>query len=196
MGILWLLAEGLIMVSVRKGVLSLSGRDHRQRPFLVFCAVSFVFLVFLRLAKVLDIDAVLGPGGVIRFPYYNGFVWNLYCTLWVIIEGAIVIYIHRVYRLISAAGSHGNADRQAAARGWGPPALALVALTVFIVYHAFLAHLLGAGALQPPAVYNVLRFYIKVCGAFWILFEWYAAVTGIKVFLLLKRSRKGSVRVD
>jgi len=200
MGILWLLAEGLIMVYVRKGFLFLSGRDDRQRPFLAFCAVFFVLLALLRLGKVLNLDAVLGPGaGVIRFRYYNGYVWNLYCTLWVVIEGVIAVYIFRIYKLLDAAVSGGAADRpdrNDPARGWGPPALTLISLAVFTGYHGYLLHLMGGADLRSSAVYNLLRFYIKLCGVFWILFEWYVAVAGIKMFLLLKRIRRGADPVD
>lgn len=194
MGILWLLAEGLIMVYVRKGFLFLSGRDDRQKPFLVFCAVSFVLLALLRLGKVLNLDGVLGPGaGVIRFRYYNGFVWDLYCTLWVVVEGVIAVYIFRIYKLLDAAVSGGAADRpdrNDPARGWGPPALTMISLAVFTGYHGYLLHLMGGADLRSSAVYNLLRFYIKLCGVFWILFEWYVAVAGIKTFLVLKRLRR------
>ena len=44
--------------------------------------------------------------------------------------------------------------------------------------------------LRSSAVYNLLRFYIKLCGVFWILFEWYVAVAGIKTLLVLKRLRR------
>ncbi len=200
MGILWLLAEGLIMVYVRKGYRVLTDGDARQRGFVVFCLAAFIFLAFLRLAKVLGLDALSSAGGsLFSFRYYNGYVWNLYCTLWVVIEGVIAVYIFRIYKLLDAAVSGGAADRpdrNDPARGWGPPALTLISLAVFTGYHGYLLHLMGGADLRSSAVYNLLRFYIKLCGVFWILFEWYVAVAGIKMFLLLKRIRRGADPVD
>jgi len=189
MGVLWLLAEGLIMIYVRKGYLFLSGRDARQRGFFWGCVLSFVLLAALRIGPSLGMGALFSPGDrLFGFRYYNGYVWNLYCTLWVIIEGAIAIYIFRIYRLIRAAVSEGEGVLKASRSGGGPMVLTLIFLAGFAGYHGYLAHLAAAVGLNPSAVYNILRFYIKICGLLWILFEWYVAVAGIKVFLLMKRA--------
>lgn len=194
MGILWLLAEGLIMVYVRKGYRLLAVGDGRQRRFLSFCIAAFILLVLLRLGRVLGLDGVPGAGGrLLNFRYYNGYVWNLYCTLWVVIEGVIAIYIFRIYRLIRDA-VRGEAVKKEPASGWGPAALTLSSLGVFTLYHGHLARLLSGTDLSSADVYNILRFYIKLCGLFWILFEWYVALAGIRFYRLLKRRRTGEGR--
>ncbi len=190
MGILWLFAEGLIMLYVRKGYRVLTGGEGRQQAFFRFCTGAFILLVFLRLAGTLGMEGLPGAGGrLFGFRYYNGYVWNLYCTLWVVIEGVIVIYVFRIYRLIRAAADGG--ERHVPSPGRGPLILTLVSLALYAGYHGHLTHLISAADLSRSAVHNLLRFYIKICGLFWILFEWYVALAGIRIFLLMKRHQGG-----
>lgn len=185
------------MIYVRKGYRYLAQGNGGQRAFVSFCIVAFIFLTFLRFGQMMGLDALSGAGGqFFGFRYYNGYVWNLYCTAWVVIEGVIAVYIFRIYRLINAAAGKGGAHPQEPAFGWGPAVLGVGALVFFAGYHGYAAHLISAANLRPPAVYNLLRFYIKICGGFWILFEWYVAAAGIKSFFLLKRNRNASGHVD
>jgi hypothetical protein len=187
MGLFWLFAEGLLMVFVRKGMLFLETGRSRQSAFLLFCLTLFAAIVFLYAGKGPILDRLRIAPGALTNTLYDGYLWNFICTLWVLIEGAIAVYVFRVYRRLKCPEARGPVSGR---RFTGLAILILWALFLagFGCYHGFLGLYLlsGRSSLSASAIVNILRFYIKICGLFWILIEWVVAVIAIKTSLILK----------
>ncbi len=131
---------------------------------------------------------------------YRWALWNFFCTIWVVLEGAIMIYVLRLYKNIREASKQTNAPRANGKRripvvrwDFGIPLLAglLFSFYFFYQYNLF-AMALGDGSLDGWGIYRVSVFYIRICGLFWILFEWVVAIIGIRTYGLFK-SIKGAM---
>jgi hypothetical protein len=190
MALFWTLAEGLILVFFRGGWLSIAGCEKRQSTVAALCAGLFVFLtcvmfagesVFARL--VVDLEKV---------SYLVAYRWGLvtfFCTLWVILEGIIMIYVLRVYRLVRTrpeqAGVRGLSVKRSSALV--VPLLILAFISFYAFYEVHLIYLIGAHDLGPRSIYHLSVFYIRLCGLFWIVFEWIIAVVGFRTYRAMKR---------
>lgn len=182
MGLFWLFAEGLIMMCVRKGLFFLETGQSRQRIYSLFCLALFGLIVFLYTGKGFLLDRLQTEPGTLAAALYNRYLWNFICTLWVLIEGAISIYVFRIYRLLKAPAAAGPRFP-----GWGMGLLCIFFLAVFALYHGYLYLLISRSALSSgDAIVNTFRFYIKMCGLFWIFIEWAVALIAVKIYLLLK----------
>lgn len=113
---------------------------------------------------------------------------------WLFAEGLIMVWVRgglvyletgrsrfRVSRLLKTPTSPGPRFP-----GWGMALLCALFLAGFGIYHGYLHLLVGRSALSGQAIVNILRFYIKTCGVFWILIEWIVALIGVKTYLVLK----------
>lgn len=195
MALFWTAAEGILLVMMRWGYLTASRGDGRQKKFTVaftaalgaLCLVLF-FGEYL-LGRVLDLDNTLNR------TLYRWALWNSFCTLWVILEGCIMVYVCRLYRIlrkggggrpVALTGDSGKEDRASQTK-WGIPLLVLGFLTLFLLYEAALFHVLGHAGLSLRGVVRISLFYIRICGIFWILFEGVVAIQGLRAYGILKR---------
>ncbi len=94
-------------------------------------------------------------------------IWNGLCTLWVVLETAILVYLARTVR-----GLEGSIDRSD--RG----TILLVGASVilflgFTAYHAAVDSMRSAemSPLASMRAEHLLLFYIRICGAFWVALE-------------------------
>lgn len=185
MGLFWLFAEGLIMTCVRGGLRFLETGQTRQRAYLLFCLTMFAFIVFLYAGQDFLLNRLrVAPRSHAAW-LYDGYLWNFICTLWVLIEGAIAVYVFRAYRILKVPATR----RPRSGRRFSGPGMWLLCaffLAGFGCYHGYLSMLISRSALSADAIFNILRFYIKICGLFWILIEWTVAIIAVKTYLLLK----------
>jgi hypothetical protein len=186
MALFWTLAEAAILVAVRWGYVLASGGEERARGITV-AAVGTAFLgalLFLGeplLGRFLDLDARL-PRSLYRWG-----LWNFFCTVWVVLEGCIMIYVSRLGRLLRAAASPPG-KRNAFSSGSASLLLLPAALfLLYLCYQAGLFHAVDRHGLGVRSVTAISLFYIRICGLFWILFEWVVAVEGIRAYRVLKR---------
>ena len=187
MGLLWLLAEGLIMVYMRKVFLFLAKGDTDQKNYLIIWITFFIILTLFNFSLELNLNNFFKFFNFLsHHRYYNGYVWNFLCTLLLVIEGAIVIYSFKIFRLLKGA-IEGRQYTQATSLRYESFILFVIFLVLYLIYHLYLNSLIGATGLRDSNIKNIFFFYIKLCGIFWILFEWAVALIGIKVFFLLKR---------
>ncbi|MDY6903263.1 MAG: hypothetical protein SWH61_01135 [Thermodesulfobacteriota bacterium] len=194
MAIFWLFAEGLIMVLVRKGLLYIETGRSRQHSYLLFCVCVFITVTALTFGRDLIAGRLLGMADTVFYSIYDGSMWNLICTMWVIIEGAVAVYILRIYILLKTVLNNQlpgkSSGRFRVVTLFGPAVACGALLAGFVFYHfAFHAYLCQHGG-TFSVVDNALKFYIKICGIFWILIEWAVALIAIQIFLLLKRNLK------
>jgi len=192
MAFFWTLAEASILLFMRWGTLRAEKGNGRQSGFIAasigVLALLGVLLFFGEsfLGLIVDLES--------RFPrtLYRWALWNFFCTLWVILEGSITLYVWRIWRVLRDA----QATRYAITRGpagtkpvggWGTPVLAGAFLLLYFFYQAALFQLAGDPGLTIREVVRISQFYIRICGIFWIAFEWVVAIQGIRAYRLLKR---------
>ena len=81
MGLSWLLAEGLIMVFVRRGVRFLETGKTNQNVFVIFCVGVFLIVAALTLNSALPASWLPDTGNNFWDIFYDRFLWNIQCTL-------------------------------------------------------------------------------------------------------------------
>jgi hypothetical protein len=186
MGIFWLFAEGLIMVYVRKGLLFLERGDLRQRRFLIICMTIFAILTLMIFGQDIILNRLFNIQNRSIKYYYYSYLWNFLCTLWVIIEGVIAIYVFRFFNLLRTPFE----PKKQTSKKRFPYGIVILLLSFFLLYAAYhtpLGSLINRTGLTHIEIQNIFRFYIKICGLFWILIEWMVGLTGLRLYFLLKR---------
>ena len=192
MALFWTLAEGLILIFLRQGLIYLKRGKTTRKNFLVFCVTGFALLICL---------AFFGEGLLGRFlplerglnlTLYRWALWNLFCTVWVIIEGVILVYVLRIYMMLKPPQQKREARSKNGTRGGfnsGYPIPLLIAafFALYGFYEYNVLSLTYEKGLHAREIYRLSVFYIKVCGLFWILIEWIVALLGLKTYFILKR---------
>lgn len=182
MALFWTVAEGALLLYLRWGYLKLRGGDSGQREWIILCSVIFSMLALWMLAGEALVHEWLPD--IRHVKLYRWGMWNFFCTLFVGLEGVIMIYVIRIHGLLrSRTGSGGR--RSPGAIMW--PLFALFAFYHFTFFQTALNH-----ALSNLQIYHVSVFYIRICGLFWILFEWVVAVYGFKTYGLLREGAKAA----
>ena len=187
MAFFWTLAEAAILVAVRWGYVVAADEKEGGRGLAAAAVGTAILggLLFLGeplLGRFLDLDARLHRS------LYRWGLWNFFCTVWVVLEGCIMIYVLRLGRLLRAAGNPPEKrDGAAPGSGWTVVLLSAPLLLLYLCYQVGLLHAVERFGLGVRSVTGISLFYIRVCGIFWILFEWVVAVEGIRAYRLLKR---------
>jgi hypothetical protein len=187
MAFFWTLAEAAILVAVRWGFHLAAGREGGPRGIAaaVVGTSALGVLLFLGeplIGRFLDLDERL-----VRSLYRWG-LWNFFCTVWVVLEGCIMIYVLRLGRMLRAETA--LSGKRSPPTSEPLASLALLTgglLLLYGSYQAGLLHAVDRFELGPGPVARVSLFYIRVCGVFWIVFEWVVAVEGIRAYRALKR---------
>ena len=186
MGIFWLFAEGLIMVYIRKSFIFLSKGEARQITFIFFCITVFVLLFCLNFGEEINLNRHLGIKYKSLGYFYYSYLWNFFCTLWVAIEAAIVIYVLKIYNLLRIALEEKKSILNRTLL-FGPGIFFLFLFAFYVAYHSYLGSLIDMVEYNHRSIQNLFNFYIKICGMFWIIIEWVVGLIGFKIFFLLKR---------
>lgn len=186
MALFWTLAEGLILIVLRWGLMSLRGEQSGQKVF-VTCAVAlFGILPAIVFGGEMLVQRFIPLKGSLLI-FYRWGLWALMCTLWVVLEGIIMVYVIQIYKILKSAITLRGQRREA--RISSTPGIPLLVCSLFgfyLFYEVVLLHTILSCGLDVRAVYQISLFYIRICGVFWILFEWIVAFVGIRTYLLLK----------
>jgi len=183
MALFWTFAEAVILLYVRWGYFTLKKEEANQKSILIVSSLLFVFLIIWIMGPEPAVERLFGLPEAHALTFYRWGVWNFLCTLWVVLEGSIMIYVVRIYGIL--------ASRVQKKRGRWATLIALTLFAFFALFEgAFLTAALSHG-MDTGHIYRVSLFYIRICGLLWILFEWIVAVYGIKTYSLLK-GRGGS----
>lgn len=188
MAFFWTLAEVAILVAVQWGHELAAGGDHRRRGRVitagvgVACLGGVLFWGESLLGLFVDLETHL------HRTLFRWALWNFFCTVWVVLEGGIMIYVCRLYRILQgtdpAFGKGSGAPGKTPA---GPYVLAAAFVCLYLIYQAALFHAVNRFGIQVRPVIQISLFYIRICGLFWILFEWIVAIQGIRAYRLLRR---------
>jgi hypothetical protein len=186
MGIFWLFAEGLVMVYIRKSFIFLKKGEARQNIFIFSCVTFFIVLVCLNFGEKIIFESFLGNKYRLLGYFYYRFLWNFFCTLWVAIEAAIVIYVFKIYNLLRIALEKKKPILNMTLL-FVPGIFFILLFLFYVAYHSYLGSLIDVDGFNHRYIHNSFNFYIKICGMFWILIEWVVGLIGLKVFFLLKK---------
>lgn len=191
MALFWTLVEGTILVFLRWGYLRAANRASGQKWFIASCVILFALLVLL---------VIMGQGLVQEFrdlpetglSLYRRSLWGFLCTIWVFLEGWIMLLVIRIYGLLSHRSTGKSASiglRQE--REWLIPSI--MGLALFALFAGYTSGFVGTAlkhGMELRGIHNVGAFYVRICGIFWIAFEWVVAIYGLKAYSLLKRMEK------
>ncbi len=192
MALFWTLAEGLILFYVRAGFLFFKEGKKRQKTFLTICVITFGFLILLLFGGEYFFGKIIDLRQDIHLMVYRWALWNFFCTLWVILEGVIMIYVLRIYKTLMPPLQKKNLKIEKShpvknGLTWGIPVLIFPFFALYIFYEYNLLSLFNKDLLDAKSIFHISSFYIRICGLFWILFEWVVAFYGIKTYFFLKR---------
>jgi hypothetical protein len=191
MALFWTLAEGVILLFLRWGLLLLGRERESQKYFLAFSMITFAFLALLVFLGESIFGRVLNLEHIDHLTLYRWALWNFFCTLWIVLEGVIMIYVIRIYGILKVA-LQGRASASQGIIGdpsgsaCGIPLLVCSLFGLYLFYESALLFTVGRQGLGVEAIYHISLFYIRICGIFWIVFEWIVAILGIKTFFALK----------
>jgi hypothetical protein len=201
MALFWTLAEGLILISMRWGYLTLKRGQGNQKRFVAICVTLFVCFVFLMLGGEAAFRGFEDFNRRMNLSLYRWVLWNFFCTLWVLLEGMIMVYVYRIYRRLKPCPGDRRQERTSTRcnkKGlglpefrFGPIILLVLLLGVFLSYAGGLVSVTHRYSLGFVEIDRISLFYIRICGMFWIIFEWVVLVLGIKTYFIIKRSGGG-----
>jgi hypothetical protein len=189
MPLFWAFAEGLILIALRWGYCILGGEKSRQIPFSMGFLLFFLFLVFLRFYGEAFFSHIMDFENPAILLFYKRAVWNFFCTIWVILEGIIMVYVVKIFRILKPyLEGRLSKNREHGTR----PLYVIVFLTLsllgfYVLYECQVLWLKSRYGLNLAQMNSISLFYIRICGVFWIIFEWVVAVAGIRTYLMLHK---------
>lgn len=192
MALFWTFAEGLILFTLRLVFFSLKkGGDKSQASFFIFCVIIFALLICLMFCGEIFFGKFLDLHQGYNLTVYRWALWNFFCTLWVILEGTIMVYVLRIYKTLKHPLKkkdlkEGKSNMIRIKFSYGIPLLAFPLFALYAFYEYNVLSVISKYGLDVKTLYRMSVFYIRVCGIFWILFEWIIAFIGIKTYFILK----------
>lgn len=184
MAVSWLLAEGIFLVYARWAAGAVRGEEKPQVRFITACAVLFILLAGTVFFGEPLFKTLFPQSRKINLFLYRSSLWNLFCTLWVIIEGLIILYIARIDR---AMEGHEDIPARLTIAAF---LLVVLPFAFYLLYQAQLVSVVGRYRLGIVAASRISRFFIRLCGFLWIAFEWAAALLGLRILRRLRRAER------
>lgn len=188
MALFWTLMEGVILIYLRWGYLRLANRPSAQRGFVYSCAAGFLLLGFVVFAGEGLVQEVREMRPT-HLTLYRWVLWDFLCTLWVFLEGWIMVLVTGIFSLLSssAAGEPPAKKLHRLRERFIPCVMGLILFGFLVWYSGGLIHTALRHEMEPRAIYRVAVFYVRICGILWIAFEWVVAIYGLRTWSLLKK---------
>ena len=187
MALFWTLAEVSILLAMHWGLTRLQGSRHNKVMMMTGATLFALFIIIFALGRewlVFQNNLELGS----RQQYiYSTFTWNFLCTLWVVLEAIIALYAWQICVILKRNPAK-------------PPnfRIALIVLTLtpfvlFLAYHYMAWSVITSTEIGAQQIANLGRFYIRLCGVFWISIEWFIAIMGFGMIRLLRQPDTANV---
>ncbi len=196
MALFWTLTESTILYFMIWGNLLLHHKSKNARQVKNLFIMIFFILGLLLFFGEWSAGHVFDFNNKISLHLYRWILWNLFCTLWVIMEGAIMVYGFRTLKRIESLNKLKEKDSNLSKpykkggkwKNIFNPIIVITTLMsgLFILYHLSLISLAQKGLINVGDIFTVSRFYIRICGIFWILFEWAIAIICIRSFIFFR----------
>jgi hypothetical protein len=181
MALFWTLSEASILIAVHWGLARLQGSRHSEARMMtgatLFALVIIIYAVgreWLVWHNNLGFDSR-------QLKIYGTFTWNFWCTLWVVLEAIIALYSWRIYLILKHKPTR-------------PPnyrftliVLIVAPFALFLAYHYMAWSVITSTEIGAQQIVNLGRFYIRLCGVFWISIEWFIAIMGFRMIRLLRQ---------
>jgi hypothetical protein len=121
--------------------------------------------------------------------FYRKALWNFFCTIWVLLEGVIMLYVLKIYGILKSSVNNTENRMFHSVCCWGIPVFFLFFALMFFTYEYALWRFMENPGVGLTAIHRISVFYIKICGGFWILFDGGVALIGFRTFTLLNSRR-------
>ena len=159
-------------------------------PFLVVYVSICIFCVWLHFGAKPIIEGWLNTLGGLQWAH-STLVWDFFVTLWAVIEGFVMLYVVSIYFLIKGSTAEGNETiRTFTVYGTFIKVGIVILLTsLYILYHYYAFNVYGKYSLRVNELKNILIFFRRIIGVFWVAFEWTIAIFIFKVYFLLNRMK-------
>jgi len=193
MGLFWVFAEMMILIFIRQGIAFVEEKKERYLGLTIFLSVIFILLFLVSFQGERFFSGYLDFTRKINLYFYRYALWNLFCTLWVVLEGSIMFYSLQAYMILKKSMHPGRIPSEPSGimnpwTRYGVPLLVVWAIAFFLFYEYRVFSILNHFGLEKTNLKNIYLFYIKICGMFWFLIEGAVAVIGLKTYHLLKKS--------
>lgn len=190
MALSWTSGELLCLVYIRWLLFDLLKKSQRkQMAFFVFCAISFILLLWMLYdgANIFCrwLDAYAGLGW-----FYSHLLWKFFVTLWVGIEGVCLIYGFRIYDLVKSRlirNSFSNDIYSIFHHGWITASFLFLIFTFYFFFFFNAIHVFQKYGLNNSCLCNISSFYLRICGVLFNIIEWLIAILLFRGYLLLKK---------
>jgi hypothetical protein len=169
--------------------LLLNKKLRQQTAFLLFCGTGYVLLAWILyggtdiLYRLLDICDSVGW-------LCLSLLWKFFVTLWVGIEGVCMLYALRIYHLMKLRVVGDKFDKNIHTTTCYALVTAIFLFIIFafyFFYHFNSIHVFQKYGLTISDLDNMSKFYLRICGVFFIIIEWAIGVIIFKSYVLLKR---------
>ncbi len=196
MALSWTAGELLCLIYLRWLLFDFLRKNQREQiAFFAFCAVSFVFVVWILYGGLnilyLRLDAYAGLGW-----FYSHLLWKFFVTLWVGIEGVCLIYGFRIYDLVKSrlTGNGSTNDIYPVSySGWITASFLLLILMFYFFFFFNAIHVFQKYGLNNSNLSNISSFYLRICGVFFNIIEWLFAIVLFRGYVLLKKYHHAKV---
>jgi hypothetical protein len=187
MTLFWTLAEASILIAMHWGLTRLQGSRYSEARMMIGATLFALVVIIYALGREWlfwhsDLDF-----GDRQLTIYRTFTWNLLCTLWVILEASIALYAWRIYQTLKC--------NRVKPRNYRIPLIVLIVapFALFFAYHSMAWSVIASTEIDAQQVVNLSRFYIRLCGVLWISIEWFIAIMGFRMILLLRQPDAANV---
>jgi hypothetical protein len=186
MAIFWVFAEGLIVLFIRRGYLFIKTGDSAQKTVCYVSATVFIIIACLPFVKLMHLDRLPVLNDLFGLRLYHKYLWSFYCTIWVALEGAALIYVLKTYLLLRDAFGK-NSPLLHETIKYSQVLFFVILLAVFAGYHFYIESFIANNFVTSVYIKNIFTLYVKICGIFWVIIEWLIGFGCLKIFFLLKR---------
>ena len=195
---LWLFSEFFALIFVKYWYNIFLNKKRDFNFFLNLCLILFVFLIILLLLG----DKILSKnldffGNISNYLQYIT-IWNFFCTVWVMLEGLIIVHVIAICKLITYILKTDN-NRNILFNKYKNKIDRVLIILIFSIlilfpviyfsYEYYLFHIYFKLNIPENNINRASDFYIISCGIFWIIFEGIVTFYCIKLFLILYRNK-------
>ncbi len=193
MGLFWVFAEMVILIFIRQGIAFVEGKKKKFLGITILCSLIFIMLFLTSFWGESFFSGYLDFSRKINLYFYRYALWNLFCTLWVVLEGSIMFYSLHAYIILEKSMRPGRIPSKPFGTmnpltRYGVPLLVVSVAAFYLFYEYRIFLIMDRFGLEKSNLKNIYLFYIKICGMFWFLIEGVVAVIGLKAYHLLKKS--------
>lgn len=186
MGIFWTLAEIAIIYFLITGISVVQNIPKPKLIAVLFMALS-MFLIWMMLWSESFFASFIDFHHESYLIFFRRAVWNFFCTIWVILEGCIMIYVLKIYQMLRTAIDYPQKYFQFDfICRWGIPSIFLFFFLMFGFYEYSLWKFMSKYGASITDVHRISVFYIKICGVWWIIFDAGVALIGFFTYQLLR----------